>query len=186
MSGYTYFMTGARGMTEYGHVLCLFCKTGKEQGVVQAINESGLGRAIYPQRIRRRYSKAHRGYEQERAPLLPGYVFVYLTDGTRAVEWRQLSGVIRALGYGEGGQDYLAGSDLAFADWLWQRDGAIEGVKVMEAGRRIEIVDSVFRFLRGTITRVDRRKQTCCIELDAGGIIRQVWLPYEMVEPVDR
>ena len=39
--------------------------------------------------------------------------------------------------------------------------------------------------MRGTIIRVDRRKQTCCVALDTSGIIRQVWLPYELVEPVD-
>ena len=39
--------------------------------------------------------------------------------------------------------------------------------------------------MRGTIIRVDRRKQTCCVALDTDSIIRQVWLPYELVEPVD-
>ena len=44
-------------MQDYGHVLCLFCKTGKEQSVAHRISENGVGTAIFPQRIAKRYSK---------------------------------------------------------------------------------------------------------------------------------
>ena len=101
------------------------------------------------------------------------------------MNWWTFSGVIRPLGYGEGRRDYLAGSDLAFAQWVWQKEGNISHVKVVAAGDRIEIADGLFSRMRGTIIRVDRRKKTCCVALDTSGIIRQVWLPYELVEPVD-
>ena len=100
------------------------------------------------------------------------------------MNWWSFSGVIRPLGYGEGRRDYLTGSDLAFAQWVWEKEGNISRVKVVTAGDRIEIADGLFSRMRGTIIRVDRRKQTCCVALDASGIIRQVWLPYELVEPV--
>ena len=119
------------------------------------------------------------------APLLPGYVFVYLPGEAPSVNWWTFSGVIRPLGYGEGRRDYLTGSDLAFAQWVWQKEGNITQIKVVEAGDRIEIADGLFSRMRGTIIRVDRRKQTCCVALDTDSIIRQVWLPYELVEPVD-
>ena len=100
------------------------------------------------------------------------------------MNWWTYSGVIRPLGYGDGRRDYLVGSDLAFAQWVWEKEGNISRVKVMTAGDRIEIADGLFSRMRGTIIRVDRRKQTCCVALDTSGIIRQVWLPYELVEPV--
>lgn len=172
-------------MQDYGHVLCLFCKTGKEQSVAHRISENGVGTAIFPQRIAKRYSKERKAYEEIRTALLPGYVFVYLPDAVPPVNWWSFSGVIRPLGYGEGRRDYLAGSDLAFAQWVWQKEGNISHVKVVQKGDRIEIADGLFSRMRGTIIRVDRRKQTCCVALDTSGIIRQVWLPYELVEPVD-
>ena len=172
-------------MQDYGHVLCLFCKTGKEQSVAHRISENGVGTAIFPQRIAKRYSKERKAYEEIRTALLPGYVFVYLPDEVPPVNWWTYSGVIRPLGYGDGRRDFLVGSDLAFAQWVWQKEGNISHVKVVQKGDRIEIADGLFSRMRGTITRVDRRKQTCCVALDTDSIIRQVWLPYELVEPVD-
>ena len=139
---------------------------------------------IFPQRIAKRYSKERKAYEEIRTALLPGYVFVYLPDEVPPVNWWTYSGVIRPLGYGDGRRDYLVGSDLAFAQWVWQKEGNISHVKVVQKGDRIEIADGLFSRMRGTITRVDRRKQTCCVALDTDSIIRQVWLPYELVEPV--
>ena len=172
-------------MQDYTHVLCLFCRTGKEQSVAQRICDDGVGTAIFPKRVCKRYSKALKGYEEVQAPLLPGYVFVYLPGEAPSVNWWTFSGVIRPLGFGEGRRDYLTGSDLAFAQWVWQKEGNITQIKVVEAGDRIEIADGLFSRMRGTIIRVDRRKQTCCVALDTDSIIRQVWLPYELVEPVD-
>ena len=122
-------------MQDYGHVLCLFCKTGKEQSVAHRISENGLGTAIFPQRISKRYSKALKTYEEIRTALLPGYVFVYLPDEVPPVNWWTYSGVIRPLGYGEGRRDYLTGSDLAFAQWVWEKEGNISRVKVMTVSR---------------------------------------------------
>lgn len=171
-------------MQDYSHVLCLFCKTGKEQSVAQRICESEVGTAIFPQRVCRRYSKELKRYDETKAPLLPGYVFVYLTQEAASMDWRSIAGVIRPLGYGDGKRDYLAGADLAFAQWVWQKAGNIDRVKVVSAGDRIEIAEGLFSHMSGTIIRVDRRKQTCCVALDVNSIIRQVWLPYELVEPV--
>lgn len=171
-------------MQEYSHVLCLFCKTGKEQTVAQRITEDGVGTAIFPQRIAKRYNKERKAYVEVSAPLLPGYVFVYLAEEPGPVNWWTFSGVIRPLGYGDGRRDYLTGSDLAFAQWVWQKEGNISHVKVIQMGDRIEIADGLFSRMRGTIVRVDRRKQTCCVALDTHSIIQQVWLPYELVEPI--
>ena len=74
-------------MQDYGHVLCLFCKTGKEQSVAHRISENGVGTAISPQRIAKRYSKKRKAYEEIRTALLPGYVFVYLPVVAPPVNW---------------------------------------------------------------------------------------------------
>lgn len=173
-------------MTEYRHVLCLFCKAGKEQSVAEHIHEHGYGRAIFSQKVKRVLNKNTRRWEDEFAPLLPGYVFLYCVEAAVSRETLlAIQNVIRILTYQNGDSGYLWGRDLEFAQWLWQTNGCIERLKVVEVGERIEIAEGAFKSMRGIIRRVDRRRQTCQIEIDARSIIKSIWLPYEIVEPYE-
>lgn len=171
-------------MDEYSCVRCLFCHTGQEETVVKAIQENGWGRAIFPQRVK----TLQRGREriETLAPLVPGYVFVYSEQATvRRDELRSLRHVIRVLAYGEAGKDELVGRDREFADWLWKLDGKIGVMKALQIGDSIKIIDGVFQQLRGTITQMDRRRQTIRVELDTQGAIRYIWLAYDIVDKLD-
>ena len=55
-------------------------------------------------------------------------------------------------------------------------------IDVLETGDRVEITDSAFASLHGTIRKMDRRRQTLLVELDEGNAIKSVWLPYHLVE----
>ena len=58
-------------------------------------------------------------------------------------------------------------------------------LKALQVGDRIEIVDGVFKQLRGTITKMDRRRKTVRVDLDTEGLLRHIWLAYEIVDRVE-
>lgn len=168
----------------YQQVICLFCQTGREALVAGVINANEWGRAIFPQRVKTVIRKGQ--WSQAERPLLPGYVFVY-QDG-QDFDYgsiRRLSGVIKVLTYDDTGMHQLRGEDLKLADWFWQKGGVIGPVEAIQLGDRVEIVDGVFKQLRGRITRMDRRRKTFCIELDGAGSIRSLWLTYEVVKKLE-
>lgn len=168
----------------YQQVICLFCQTGKEGLVAGVINASGWGHAIFPQRVKTVIQKGQ--WSEAERPLLPGYVFVY-NDGQEfdyGSIWR-LSGVIKVLTYDDTGAHQLRGEDLKLADWFWQKSGLIGPVEAVQLGDRVEIVDGVFKQLRGKITRMDRRRKTFCIELEGAGSIRALWLTYQVVKKLE-
>ena len=167
-------------MEGYTHVQCLFCETGKEKRVVEAIHDKHWGHALFAQRVKTMWRDQQ--WVEEVAPLLPGYVFVYLDqeDGVYRNDLN-ISHVIRVLTYGEG-QDKLTGRDLEFANWLWHMGGQIGVMKAAQIGDRVEITDGVFKELHGTIIRMNRRRKKICVSLDTQGIPMQIWLSYELCE----
>lgn len=165
---------------DYSIVRCLFCATGKENCVVDAIHRNGWGRAIYPKRTGLIRNKGQ--WIEVSKPLLPGYVFLYSNEAqVRYDELISVKDVVRVLRY-EAGQDALTGKDLAFADWLWRNDGNISAMKALQIGDWIEITDTAFKQLQGTIVRMDRRRRNFLVSLNTAGVIRQIWLTYEVVE----
>ena len=167
-------------MADYNVVRCLVCTTGKEEIVVHQIHEHGWGQAIFPRRIKT-ILKNKKWLEMWSA-LFPGYVFLYTEDMSVSREkLMTLRNVIRLLDYGESGCSELVGQDREFADWIWRLKGKIGVMKTLQNGDRIEIIDGVFKQMHGTIIRMDRRRRTMKVELDAQGVIRSVWLAYDIV-----
>ena len=60
--------------------------------------------------------------------------------------------IIRVLTYGDGG-DALIGRDREFADCSGGCNGRVGVMQALQVGERVEIIDGVFKQLRGTITR---------------------------------
>lgn len=88
-------------MNGYTQARCLFCKTGKEARVVHMIHENGWGRAIFAQRVR--YVKRSGEWKQLESPLLPSYVFVYLTsESFENKDFYRIPHVLRVLRYESG------------------------------------------------------------------------------------
>ena len=172
-----------KATAEYEFARCLFCKTGKEESIVQLIRKKGWGNALFPQRIKTIMRDG--AWTEIPFPLLPGYVFVYQsTDGPSDRDFWSLPNVIRVLSYDDG-SDVLIGRDLEFADWIWRLGGRIGAMRATQIGDRIEITDGVFKKLHGTITKMDRRRRTFCVALETEGTPKQIWLAYEIVEKID-
>ncbi len=172
---------------ECNQVVCLFCQSGMEAKLVSYIAFRGYGKAIFPQKKQSQlHKKAHKG-ETDSAPLMMGYVFFYVEDDIETwwTDLQKREELIRVLHYGDEEEPWLVGQDLSFAQWIWNQNGIIEKVAVMQVGDRIKIVDSAFRDMNGQICKVDRRKQTCQIELDGNSMIKHLWLPYDIIEKID-
>lgn len=168
---------------EYEDVRCLYCKTGKEEQVVSVIHENGWGRAIFAHRIR--YIKKNGEWEKVKFTLMPNYVFVYaVRDEKRNTDYQKIPNVVRVLRYADG-VEKLMGSDLRFADWLWQMNGDIGVIQTMKVGDRVEIVDEMLRELHGTILHINRRQKKVYVALDTQQISLRTWLAYEQVEKLD-
>lgn len=173
-------------MKEYDCVLCLFCLSGKEQEAAASINRQGCGKALFPQK-----TKYHRGKNEWlniKAPIIPGYVFVYLReDEAKCVySFKKIPQVIRILHYGDEDAWRLVESDLAFADWVWRQNGTIDTIDAIQIGDHIEIVDTALKHLHGRVSRMDRRRRTVMLELEGAGMINNVWLPYQVIEKIDK
>jgi transcriptional antiterminator NusG len=167
-------------MNGYHTVRCLFCTVGKEKIVVDTVHKNDWGHAIFPKRVG--FVRTKGQWIEVSKPLLPGYVFVYSDEEQpRYDELASVNHVVRVLRY-EKGCDGLAGRDLEFADWVWRNDGSIGAMRALQIGDWIEITDSVFKQLHGTIVRMDRRKRTFLVSLGDEGAIRKIWLTYEVIE----
>lgn len=173
-------------MKEYDCVLCLFCLSGQEQEAATSINRRGCGKALFPQK-----TKCYRGKNEwlkEQSPMIPGYVFVYLkeAEAERVYSFKEIPQVIRILHYGDKGTWRLNGADLAFADWVWNQNGIIDTINAVQIGDHIKIIDTRLKHLYGKVVRMDRRKKTVMLEMAGAGIINNVWLPYQVVQKIDR
>lgn len=169
-------------MAEYDYALCLFCLSGKENEVVDSIRKKGYGHALFPRKIK--HYRNGEEWKPQVVPLVPGYVFVYLTEEEKDCRYKlsDTQDVIRVLGYGDEAASWLRGADLEFAELIWKKNGTIGDVRVAKFGDRVEIVDEDFMHLRDRVVRIDKRKKMILIQADGAGIVNNVWLPYSMVE----
>ena len=132
-------------------------------------------RCISPQIIQRKWIKGQ--CEEKTHYWLPGYVFLY--SETLILESLHFPGVIRLLGNGE-----LHNEDLAFANMLFERNGTIGTLQLVEIGQYCKIDDPIWQEMDGKIIKIDRGRKRCCVEFTFDNILRTVWLGYELIKPV--
>ncbi len=173
-------------MKEYDCVLCLFCLSGQEKEAVANVNRQGCGKALLPQKTKRYRGKNE--WRNEEVPIIPGYVFVYLKEEEteRISSFKEIPQVIRILNYGDKDAWRLKESDLAFAELVWNQNGIINMIDAVQIGDRIKIVDTELKHLRGRVARMDRRRGTVLLEMEGAGMINNVWLPYQVIEKIDK
>lgn len=168
--------------SRYDRAYCLFCVTGKEQAVADAL-QSQLGlRALFPTKIKTERRGAR--WERKIKPLLPGYVFVYATELMGSFYGYKHSLAVRLLHYADGTAE-LRGGDRRFADWVWMRGGEIEVSKAVRIGERVEIVEGPLKEMQGSITALDKRKRLAKVELNVIGSTQRIWLSFDYIEASD-
>jgi len=166
------------------YIRCLFCLTGKEEGVVTRIAEAGLGNAFHPKKIKPFFKKGK--WEDVPVSLLPGYVFVVSEEPVPLNTMRRIPDVIRPLTYGPDDKEgLLSGQDRALALWLMRENGLVGYLDVIKEGSQIRIIAGLMKDIKGRVVRVDRRKRMAHVELEVVGSIHNVWLGVNFLESVD-
>lgn len=155
------------------HTYCLFCETNRCSAIADLISRNFNCHCISPKIIQRKWVEGVP--TEESHDWLPGYIFLYSEE--KINPYFPISGIIRWLGNGE-----LIGNDLQFAEILYQRDGIIGNIVVAQEEDLCVIADSSWRDMQGRIIKMDRGRKRCCVEFEFDGIVRTIWVGYEMVE----
>ena len=155
------------------HAYCLFCETRKCESIAGQI-ETKLGYRCYSPRIIQR--KWIKGIAQEEIHAwLPGYIFVYTPEPV--LPRFRVDGVIRCLG-----NDELSGNDLEFAQMIFDKQGVVGTIRLVEQGDRCKVADPAWQGMAGTVVKLDRGRKRCCVEFRFDDTQWRVWVGYELVE----
>lgn len=154
------------------YAYCLFCETNRCNTIADLISHSFDCRCISPKVIQRKWVAGVP--TEESYDWLPGYIFLYSEE--RIIPHFPISGIIRWLGNGE-----LTGNDFLFAEMLYQMNGIIGNVSIAQEGNVCIVADPSWQGIYGRIIKMDRGRKRCCIEFEFDGIIRTVWIGYEMI-----
>ncbi len=158
------------------HTYCLFCETQKCALIAQIIQRSTGIRCIFPRIVQRKWKKGI--CTEQHHSWLPGYIFLYSDDPL--TEPIRIAGIIRVLGKGE-----LEGADLAFAQMIYDSNGVMGTIDLVEEGGRCIINDPLWEKMEGTVIKMDRGRKRCCVEFTFDQARHTVWVGYELVRPVD-
>ena len=154
------------------YAYCYFCETQKCSTIAALIRRTLNETCFSPEIIQRKWTKGI--CEEIRHPWLPGYIFVYTSE---IINPRfPIDGIIRCLGNEE-----LQGQDRDFAVMLYHKNGVIGSAPLVQEGERCVLVDPSWQGMHGTIIRMDRGRQRCCIEFEFDGISRTIWVGYDLV-----
>lgn len=182
----------ADGQTRFSEG-CFFCKTGKDEEVVQHFN--GIfpeGMAIAPTRTK--IIRTRDAAMEARVPLLPGYVFFRIGESGKQtpgigdtlsqelLEFSRIDSVLKLLRYSDGTWR-LSGSDRLFARMLFDTTGNIGlSQAFFDKGDRIRILNGFLKDYEGYITSVNRKNKTVKVAIDLQGKKVTMQLGYELVE----
>lgn len=151
---------------------CLFCETQKSTTIARLIERCWGISCISPQIIQRKWVK---GVPQEvYHSMLPGYIFLY--PEAPLGEIIRIPGIIRVLGNGA-----LQDADLAFAKLLYEHNGALGSIRLVEEGNRYIVDDTLWKKMEGKVKKIDRGRKRCCIEFIFDSMQRTMWLGYELI-----
>ena len=160
---------------------CLFCKTGKEQSVINRIHISCPEvRAITMRKIKYRTCKKIKRTEE--TIVLPGYVFFRVPSDIEPPAVFPMENVIRLLSMD--GDWQLHGADKQFACWLFQYDGLLGLSKAYRVDDRVRIVSGPLKDMEGKIKRVDKRGMSGQVTLSFNGKDISVWFGFELIKTI--
>ena len=156
------------------YAYCFFCETQRCKVIAEQIRKNYGHICFAPQIIQRKWIKGVP--TEESHDWLPGYVFVYSPE--RISIRFPIDGIIRCLGNEE-----LHGQDLEFAGMLYQKNGVIGSVSLVQEGDRCLVADPSWQGMQGTVIKMDRGRRRCCLEFTFDEVRRTIWVGYELLEP---
>jgi transcriptional antiterminator NusG len=162
-------------MRENETTYCLYCRPGYERRVGERLSAQGL--EVIPA-VAVRHVVKEGIWLRERRPVLPGCVFFSGAGEPDRESITRIPGALAVLRYRDG-TGALRGPDAAFVRWLRQSGGLIGISTVEREGSRIRVVDGPLKAYEERIVKVNARQKNACIELEACGAWRVIWLSYE-------
>ncbi len=154
---------------------CMFCETQRCRQIADYLRTTRGLNCISPGIIQRKWVKGIQ--TEEKHDWLPGYLFVYTED--QQFQRPNIDGIIRILGNGP-----LTGQDQKFAEMLYHRDGIMGSLFLIQEGNRCVISDPAWDGLNGKVIRMDRGRKRCCVEYEFDGLVRTIWVGYELLRVV--
>ncbi|MBQ3705944.1 MAG: hypothetical protein II888_05750 [Clostridia bacterium] len=165
---------------EESYVRCLMVESGEEKVVLQLLRAAGLGRGIYPQRIRVR--KIQGKWRQDTIRLLPGYVFVFAGEEIPIWRYQRLERVLKVLRYDREPDGYLRGQDLEFARTVQELDGKLDILNAVDEDGFIRVTDFLLEKLKGEVLSVSRRKREVKMKVNLVGQTKIITMNYRLVD----
>ena len=86
---------------------------------------------------------------------------------------------------GNWGDGELQNEDLAFANMLYDHDGVMGTIQLVEEGQYCTVSDPLWQKMEGKVIKIDRGRKRCCVEFIFDDARRTVWLGYELVNPIN-
>ena len=155
------------------YAYCFFCETQRCKTIAELIRKNYGYTCFAPQIIQRKWIK---GTPTEEAhDWLPGYIFIFSSE--KINPHFPIDGIFRCLGNEE-----LQGQDQDFAVMLYHKNGVIGNAPLVQEGERCLLTDPSWQGMHGTVIRMDRGRQRCCIEFEFDGISRTIWVGYDLIK----
>ena len=165
--------------TVHHHVYCLFCTTQRCAAIAEVLERCGIDRAFSPQIIGRQRKQGE--LLEKSYDLLPGYIFLFTREPMKNLaEYRWIQGIVRDVGRPEDDHE-LIGSDRAFAEALFAREGVVSPLSVVREGEHVRMMDPLFQANHGVITRLDARKQRARVEFVFDGMTCSAWVAVNLL-----
>ncbi|MDO4547091.1 MAG: hypothetical protein Q4D04_03240 [Clostridia bacterium] len=158
---------------------CIFCLTGREASVAEAVGRVCEGaRGCVARRVRRKTERGVTTLIED--VLFPGYVF-FSAPSNFSPQSLPREDVIRVLATQEG--DWRQrGDDERIIRWFLSRDGLLGFSSAYREGQKVRIAEGPLKDLESRILRLDRRNQNGQVMLTVGGRSFKVWLGFDMID----
>jgi len=159
---------------------CVFCLTGKENLVAQAIEvfcRDARARAVNQEK---RFSNNGKVTVRDEV-MIKGYVFFAVPQNIEIDKVIPPDDLIKPLTYSDGSWR-LCGEDEEYAKWIFKYNGTLSFSKAYQVGDKIEIIDGPLKDLEGLITRIDKRNRNGQVTFQFAGREQKLWLGFEIVK----
>lgn len=159
---------------------CVFCRTGAEAQLGREI-EARYERVRALVAMQEKHRTREGIHEVARRVFLPGYLFLYSEEPLELSRIRGMENVYRVLDDIDGAVE-LRGSDLAFAQWLWDNEGiiGISSVRFAEGG--CEILSGPMQTFAERIVRLNKHTKNALVRMDFLGRTSEIWLAFEFAD----
>ena len=171
-------------LEEIMFVYCLFCRTQRCARIARLMEIRGVDRAFSPTILSRQRVEGQN--VSRKRDLLPGYVFLF--HGERLMSWDMfagIDGIIRRVGRSEQGYE-LEGADRELALGLYEKNGQVGAMKLVNIGETVQLEDPLFEGSSGTVTKIDYRKERARVDFRFEGNDCHTWVAIENVRKVSR